>query len=114
MTAMLPPNPTVTGNEIGEQAPVKSLLFLALSSRLEKSKNRHSAAGIISHHDPLEMFKVSAPTSQSRPCHLTLEQARSFLGKDQAMEVSASTTPDMTTATIYKRAHALATTRRRT
>jgi len=52
------------------------------------------------------MFKVSAPASQGYLCHLTLEQARSFPGKDQAMEVSASTTLDMTTAMTYKRARA--------
>ena len=48
---MLPPNLTVTGSVIGEQAPIKSPLFLASSSRLEKSTTRHSAVGIISHHD---------------------------------------------------------------
>jgi len=52
------------------------------------------------------MFKVRAPASQSRLCHLTLEQARFFPGKDQVMEVSASTTPDMTIATTYKHARA--------
>jgi len=50
--AMLPPNPTVTRSVIGEQAPIKSLLFPALSSRLEKSMNWHSVAGVISHHGP--------------------------------------------------------------
>ena len=50
-TTMLPPNPIVTGSVIAEQAPVKSPLFPALSSRLEKSTTLHSAAGVISHHD---------------------------------------------------------------
>ena len=52
VATMLPPNPTVTRSVIGEQAPVKSPLFRALSSRLEKSTNRHSIAGVISHRDP--------------------------------------------------------------
>jgi len=52
VAAMLPPNPTVTGSVIGEQAPIKSLLFSALSSRLEKSMNWHIVAGVISHHGP--------------------------------------------------------------
>jgi len=43
---------------------------------------------------------------QGRSRDPTLEQERSFSGKNQAMEVSASTTPDMTTAVTYKRAHA--------
>jgi len=49
-TTMLPPNPTVIGSVIGEQAPIKSPLFLALSPRLDKGTTRHSAAGVISHH----------------------------------------------------------------
>jgi len=49
-TVMLPPNPTVTGSVIGEQATVKSPLFPTLSSRLEKGIARHSAAGVISRH----------------------------------------------------------------
>ena len=48
-TAMLPPNPTVTGSVIGEQAPIKSSLFPTLSQRLDKGTTRHSAAGVISH-----------------------------------------------------------------
>ena len=51
VTAMLPPNPIVMGSVIGQRAPVKSPLFLALSSRLEKSTSWHSTAGVISHHD---------------------------------------------------------------
>ena len=50
LTAMLPPNPTVMGSMIGEQAPVKSPLFPALSPRLDKGTTQHSAAGVISHH----------------------------------------------------------------
>jgi len=49
VTAMLPPNPTVMGSVIGEQAPIKSPLFPALSLRSDKGTTRHSAAGVISH-----------------------------------------------------------------
>ena len=58
---MLPSNLTVTGSVIGERAPVKSPLFLALSSRLEKSTYWHSTAGVISHQDTPRDVKVSAP-----------------------------------------------------
>ena len=51
-TAMIPPNPTVTGSVIGEQAPVKSPLFPDLSLRLEKSIDLYSMADVISHRDP--------------------------------------------------------------
>ena len=63
-TAMLPPNPTVTGSMIGEQAPVKSPLFPALSPRLDEGTTQHSAAGIISH-------RGTPRDAQSQRSHVT-------------------------------------------
>jgi len=60
-TAMLQPNPAVTGSMIEGHASIKSPLFLALSSRLEKSTNWHSAVGVISHQEAPRDDKVSAP-----------------------------------------------------
>ena len=48
-TAMLPPNSTVTGSVIGEQAPIKSPLFLALFPRMDEGMIRYSMADVISH-----------------------------------------------------------------
>jgi len=46
---MLPPNPIVTGSVIGEQAPVKSPPFPALSPRMDEGTIRYSIADVISH-----------------------------------------------------------------
>ena len=43
---LLPPNPAVTANVIGER-PIAP--FLALSSKLEKGTSHYSATGVISH-----------------------------------------------------------------
>jgi hypothetical protein len=57
---------------------------------------------------------VSAPTYGRRLTRQALELASSFLEKGWAMEVSAETTPDMTTAKTYRCAYLRTNTKRYT
>ena len=78
---------------------------------MDKSTTRHSTADMISHHDiprGTQNQRSHVVRQLERP---TLEQAHPFSGKDQATKVSASATPDVTTATTYKHAYAWANPR---
>ena len=73
---------------------------------MDKSTTRHSIADVISHHGISQGTRSQRSHAAKLLVRLTLEQKHPFFGKDQAMKVSALTTLDVTTATMYKHAYA--------
>jgi len=71
---------------------------------MSKSTAEHSATDEMSRRGVPRGTQGQRAAQRSHTQCRTLERTRSFLGKSQAMKVSASTALDVTTATTYRRA----------